>query len=370
MDFRSLANPGVELLGVYEPGLPLEEVARKLGIPDAGQLIKLASNENALGPSPLARDAVNAMLGQAHLYPDGGAFYLRKKLAAELGLTPEHIVVGNGSNELIEFLGHVFLSPGRSIVMADRAFVVYRLIAAMFGAEVIDVEMQAHTHDPMAMVDALRDDTRLLFIANPNNPTGTMVDEGSLSAFLDRLPGHVVPVLDEAYIELLPEGRRPDSVGFVREGRPVILLRTFSKAYGLAGLRVGYAIGPPEAMALLQRVRQPFNVNALALAGALAALDDEAHLAATRTMVEEGLAFFEAECKSMNLEFIPSVANFIMVRTGNGRKVFEALQTRGVIARPMDGYRMPEYIRLTVGAPDENLKAMRALRDVLAEAGT
>jgi histidinol-phosphate aminotransferase len=365
--FLDLANPWVSKLGIYEPGRPIEEVARELGFEDPASIVKLASNENALGPSPRAVKAMRKAAAEMHRYPDGGAFYLRNTLAARLGLQPEQLVFGAGSNELIEFLCHVFLGPGTSIVMADRAFVVYRLMADMFQARTIAVPMKDLTHDLDAMRAAVAPDTRLVFIANPNNPTGTMVDGAAIDRFVTRAPDHVVTVLDEAYIELLPPAKQPDTLRYVREGRKVVLLRTFSKTYGLAGLRLGYAAAPAECTALLHRIRQPFNTNAMAQAAALAALDDGRYVARTRRLVGSGLRQLVRGFKALGLPFVPSVANFILVKVGAGRQVFQALEREGVIARPMDPYGLPEYIRITVGTKAENEVFLAALKKVLGK---
>lgn len=366
MTFEELARPWVAGLGVYEPGRPIEEVARELGFEDAGEIIKLASNENALGPSPKAVTAMRKSLREMHLYPDGGAFYLRQALAAKLKVAADQIVAGSGSNELIEFIGHVFLDEGVNIVMADRAFVVYRLVADMFRARTIAVPMKDYTHDLDAMLRAITPATRLVFVANPNNPTGTMVGADALDAFIRRVPDHVVVVLDEAYIELLPPELQPDTLRYVREGRKVILLRTFSKAYGLAGLRIGYGIAPEACIRLLHRVRQPFNTTAIAQIAATAALEDDAYVARTRRMVREGLTFFENAFRAMGLEYVPSSANFILVRVGQGRRIFQAMQEEGVIVRPMDPYGLPEHVRITVGTRAENRRCIAVLKKVLA----
>lgn len=363
--FDDLANPWVKGLGVYEPGRPIEEVARELGFPDADAIVKLASNENALGPSPRAVKAMCAAAKRMHIYPDGGAFYLRQKLAGPLGIQPDQLVMGSGSNEILEFLGHVFLGPDTSIVMADRAFVVYRLIAAMFGARTIAVPMRNYTHDLDAMAAAVRPETRLVFVANPNNPTGTAVENRALDRFLDRLPDTAIAVLDEAYIELLPPERQPDTLQWVRERRKVVVLRTFSKTYGLAGLRIGYAAAPESCIQLMHRVRQPFNVNAMALAAAEAALDDDAYVRRTRRIVAEGLSFYETAFQRLGLRYVPSVANFILVEVGRGREMFQSLERAGVIVRPMDPYGLPDHIRITVGTRAENRRCLRALEQAL-----
>lgn len=355
---------GIDALGVYEPGRPLEEVARELGL-DPAALVKLASNENNLGPSPKAVEAMREAAPRMHLYPDGGAFYLRRALAEKLGLNPDQLLFGNGSNELIEFLGHVFLEPGTNIVMSECAFVIYKLVASAFGAETRAAPMQNFTHDLEAMAALVNDQTRLVFVANPNNPTGTRVENAALKQFLDQLPDHVLPVLDEAYVELLPEEEQPASCAWVGGDRPLMVLRTFSKTYGLAGLRLGYGVCHPGVITLLEKFRQPFNINAMAQAAALAALEDDAYVRRTREWVREGLDFFETSFAQMGLETVPSCANFLLVKTGNSRGTFEALQRRGVIARPMDGYGLSDWLRLSVGTPEENQRAVDCLKEGL-----
>ncbi len=363
--FSQLANRGIQGLATYEPGLPIEEVARELGFGSVDEITKLASNENSLGPSPLALNVMRTYADQMHRYPDGSAFFLKRAIAAHLDVQPENVLPGNGSNELIEFLGHVFLRPGRNIVMADRAFAVYRLVAAMFGAEVRDVPMARYVHDLDAMHDAIGPETSIVFIANPNNPTGTAVQPDALVRFMDRLPDGVICCLDEAYVELLPEEDQMQSLAFVREGRPVVVLRTFSKVYGLAGLRVGYAIAPAECIQLLNRVRQPFNVNAMALKAAEAALGDVEHVQQTRDLVRNELGFFYGELDLLGIDYVPSSANFLLIRTGQGREVFDRLQREGVIVRPMDVYGLPDHIRITVGTREENQRCILALATVL-----
>lgn len=359
------ANPWVQDLATYEPGRPIEEVARELGFADADEIIKIASNENALGPSPLAMEAMAAAAKKMHLYPDGSAHYLRRALSHRLGVHMDEILVANGSNEVIELLGHVFLRKGTNIVMANGAFVVYKLVASSLEAGTIMVPMRDFTHDLDAMLRAVTPETRIVFVANPNNPTGTMVDGAAIDRFMDRVPDHVVVAFDEAYIELLPPEKQPDCLKYVRQGRKVFVLRTFSKTYGLAGLRIGYAVAPKEGIDLLHRVRQPFNVNAMALAAAEKALEDEEYVLRTRKMVTDGLACLEESFREMGLEFVPSVANFILVKVGRGREVFQELQKRKVIVRPMDGYGLPDHIRVTVGVARENRHFIAALKDVL-----
>ncbi len=369
-----MPKPWIEQLKVYEPGKPIEEVARELGFDDVAEIVKVASNENELGPSPMAVAAMQAAATEMHRYPDGGAFYLKRKLAAKLAVEPENLLFGCGSNELIVFLGHVFLEPGTNLVMGAEAFAVYFLVAALYQAGCVRVPMPAHTHDLDAMLAAITPETRLVAVCNPNNPTGTMVSLAALDAFIEALPEHVVAIFDEAYFEVMPAEQQPDLIKHIRSGRKnVIVLRTFSKAYGLAGLRLGYAVAHPELIALLNKIRQPFNANAMAQAAAMAALDDEAHLAATRRVVEEGRAFFERELPALGIDVVPSGANFVLIRTGRGRELFKALQERKVIVRPMDGYGLPDHVRVTIGTPAQNQTTLAALKDALearAEAST
>src|SRR5213592_1564173 len=276
-----LANSQLRDITVYEAGKPIEETARELGV-DPEAIIKLASNENPLGPSPKAVQAMRAALDNAHLYPDGSGFCLCKAIAIKLGLAPENIILGNGSNEVIEFLGYAFLDAERQdeVVASEYAFVVYKLITTSFGAHLIEVPSPVYQQDLEAMLKAITRKTRLIFIPNPNNPTGTLISQRAIDSFISRVPEKVIVVFDEAYFEFLTDP--PDTLRFVREGRNIIVLRTFSKIHGLAGLRIGYAIARPDVIEVLHRTRQPFNVNSIAQAGALAALEDDAHLLETK----------------------------------------------------------------------------------------
>ena len=358
MSFTSLANQFVCDVPVYEPGRPIEEVAREMGL-DPRTIIKLASNENPLGPSPKAVVAMRKALATAHLYPDGGGFYLRQALAKKVSCEIDNIVLGTGSNEIIEFLYHAFVGPGDEVVAGDRAFVIYSIMAKMFQARCVEVPFRGHTHDLKAMLAAITPKTKLVFVANPNNPTGTRVTDAELDDFIRRLPPHVIAVLDEAYIEFLDDP--PASIKFAME-RNVIVLRTFSKIVGLAGLRIGYGVAQKECIALLQRVRQPFNTNAIAQAGALAALDDAAHIRKTKALTRRGLAYLEKEFELLKLEYVPSCANFVLGKVGDGDEGFRALQRGGVIVRPMRGYKMPAWIRVTVGTMEENRRFIAELK--------
>jgi histidinol-phosphate aminotransferase len=360
--FTSLANQYVCDVPVYEPGRPIEEVARELGLKPSS-IIKLASNENALGPSPKALAAMRRALATAHLYPDGDCFYLRQALAKKLGVEPGNLILGTGSNEIIEFLYHAFVAPGDEVVAGDRAFVIYSIMAKMFQARCVEVPFAGHTHDLKAMRAAITSKTKLVFVANPNNPTGTRVSNAQLATFIGSLPAHVICALDEAYIEFLDDP--PASIEWALK-RNVVVLRTFSKIVGLAGLRIGYGVAQKECIDLLNRVRQPFNVNAIAQAGALAALADAGHIRKTKAMTRRGRAYLEKEFKKLKLEFVPSCANFVLVNVGDGGKVFRGLQRRGVIVRPMAAYKMPAWIRVTVGLPAENRKFISALKEEIS----
>ena len=361
------AKEWIKDLRVYEPGKPIEEVARELGFDDIAAIVKVASNENELGPSPMAIEAMKAAVSEMHRYPDGGAFYLKDKLADKLNVDSDQLIFGCGSNELIVFLCHVFMEQGKNLIMGAEAFAVYFLANALYQGETIRVPMPEHVHDLDAMLNAITPDTRLVCICNPNNPTGTVLEPAAIDRFIEKLPDHVVAVFDEAYIEVMPEAQKPDVIKHIRAGRKnVIVLRTFSKAYGLAGLRIGYAVAHPELIELLNKIRQPFNVNLMAQSAAMAALDDVKHLAETCEMVEQGIRFFEEELPKLGVETVPTGANFILCKTGNGRDVFMELQKREVIVRPMDPYGLPDHIRITLGTPEQNLKVLSALKEVLA----
>lgn len=361
MNFQALAKPSVLTQPVYEPGKPIEYVARELGLDPAG-IIKLASNENPFGPSPRALTAAKRALEQGQLYPDGGCFELRHRLAGVRGMTADEIVVGNGSNEIIELLGHAFLGPGDEVVMAAPAFIVYKLVTLLFGARAVEIPLRGWRHDLDAMAAAITPRTKLVWVCTPNNPTGTTNTEAELSAFVRRMPEHVVIVVDEAYAEFVENA--PDLRPLIREGRKVVCLRTFSKIYGLASLRVGYGYAAAELCALLNRVRQPFNVNAIAQAAAVAALDDEEFARRCARENRTGLVQLEEGCRTLGLEFVPSSANFMLIKVGDGMKVFDALQRRGVIVRPVKSYGLPEWVRVTVGTGEQNERFLGELREV------
>jgi histidinol-phosphate aminotransferase len=354
-------NPVLKNLPTYQSGRPIEEVARELGL-DPGGIIKLASNENPLGPSRLGLAAMRQALKQVNLYPDGNAFYLKQKLAAKLGVTPANLVLGNGSNEVIEMVGHALLAPGAEVVVSQFCFAVYPIVTALFGAKLVVVPAKNHAHALDAMLAAITPNTRIVFVANPNNPTGTTAGREELARFVNAVPADVLLALDEAYIEFLDEPL--DLLPEIRSGsKPnLLLMRTFSKIYGLAGLRIGYGIGHPDFIAALEKIRQPFNINSVAQAGALAALDDTKHVEKTRKVNSRGLKLYARTFRKLGLEFIPSQANFILVRVGDGQRVFVGLQKLGVIVRPMGGYQLPEWIRISIGTPKENKRCLEALK--------
>ncbi len=361
MSLPFLPNPALSSLPVYQPGRPIEEVARELGL-NAGDIIKLASNENPLGPSPKAIAAMRRAIDQLHLYPDGNAFYLKTRLAEKLDVDPRQLILGNGSNEIIEFVGHAFVQPDTEVVVSQYCFAIYPIITQLFGGRLVTVPAREFGHDLPAMLKAITSRTRVVFVANPNNPTGTQASREDVVRFVNEVPPQVLIVMDEAYFEFLDDP--VDYLPLLRAGQQpnLLLMRTFSKIYGLAGLRLGYGIGHRELVAALEKVRQPFNINSIAQAGALAALDDPEHVARTRENNRLGLKFFERELGMMGLSYVRSSANFILVKVGDGQRVFAELQRRGVITRPMAGYQLPEYIRVSIGTPTENQRCLEALK--------
>lgn len=359
-------NPALSTLGTYQPGRPIEEVAREFGLP-VDAIIKLASNENPLGPSPRALAAMRHVLENLHLYPDGNSFYLKRKLADKLGIRTENLILGNGSNEIIEFVGHALMRPGADVVVSEYCFAIYPIIAKLFGANVITVPAKKLGHDLPAMLKAITPNTSVVFVANPNNPTGTIAERAEVIRMVNEVPPGVLLVMDEAYIEFLAQPI--DLLPLIRTGQNpnLLLMRTFSKIFGLAGLRLGYGIAAPELIAALEKIRQPFNINAIAQAGALAALDDTEHLANTRENNALGLEFITEGLRMLGCEFVPSSANFVLVKVGNGQNIFIALQKQGVITRPMGGYGLPEWIRISIGTGAENARCLEALRKALSQ---
>lgn len=363
MSIESFANQHVLELVAYQPGKPIEETARELGL-DPHDIVKLASNENPLGPSPKAVEAVARAAAGVNIYPDGAAFRLRSAIAEFCGVEFDQTVVGTGSSEVIELMCHALLNPQAEVVAARHAFSMYPVMSQLFGSTYVEVPNKPDwTHDLNGFLDAVTDRTRIIFITNPTNPVGTVVTQQEIDEFMDKVPEHVLVCFDEAYREF--SDNPPDTLKFVREGRNVIVLRTFSKAYGLAGLRVGYGVAPEHVTGMLHKARAPFNLHVLAQEAALAALADAEHVRRTVENNAAGMRFYEDAFREMGLEWIPSQGNFILVKVGHGRKVFDDMLARGVIVRAQDGYGLPEWIRISIGTPAENARCLEVLREVL-----
>lgn len=355
----------VRSISPYQPGKPISELAREMGLVE-GSIVKLASNENPLGMSPRARDAAMTAIASAERYPDGNGFSLKAALSARLGVAPEQIVLGNGSNDVLDLAARAFLSAGRSAVYAQYAFAVYPLATHAVGARGIEVPAREFGHDLDAMLAAMSADTRVVFIANPNNPTGTFVPGAEIEAFLERVPTNVLVVLDEAYTEYLLPEQTYDSIAWLERFPNLLVSRTFSKAYGLAGLRIGYGVGSKELIGLLNRVRQPFNVTSVGLAAACAALDDLEFLARSAHINRRGMEQITAALDELGLAWIPSAGNFVTFRVGDGAAVNNALLRQGVIVRPIAGYGLPEWLRVSIGLPEDNARFIAALKVALA----
>ncbi|PYM18932.1 MAG: histidinol-phosphate transaminase [Candidatus Rokuibacteriota bacterium] len=363
--WESLANDHSLGIAPYEPGKPIEELERELGIHDA---IKLASNENPLSPSDRVREAITAALVHLNRYPDGSGFYLRQALAKKHGFGQDQVVLGNGSNELIELLVRAFLRPGDEAIVPHPSFVVYPMIVQAAGGIRVMVMLRDYRIDLEAMARAITPLTKMIFIANPNNPTATIVTADEVEHFMARVPERTIVVFDEAYVEFAAGSDFPDTLSYVRQGRKVIVLRTFSKASSLAGLRIGYGVADADAIALMNRIRQPFNVNALGQVAALAALEDEGHILECVRMIEAGRHFLYEEFDSLGIKYVPSRANFILVDVGrSAADVYQKLLHQGVIVRPMTPFGMETALRISVGTPEENRKLVKALRAVLGK---
>jgi histidinol-phosphate aminotransferase len=363
--WESLANEHILGIAPYEPGKPTEELERELGIVDA---IKLASNENPLGPSDRVQKALIAALPHLNRYPDGSGHYLRQALAKKHGVSIDQVVLGNGSNELIELIVRTFLRPGDEAVVPHPSFMVYPMIVQAAGGIRVMVMLKDHRLDLEAMARAITPMTKIVFIANPNNPTATIVTADEVAHFMSRVPPRTIVVFDEAYIEFAMGPDFPDVLASVKQGRKVMVLRTFSKSASLAGLRVGYGVADADAIALMNRIRQPFNVNALAQVAALAALDDESHVMECVRMIEAGRHYLYDEFNALGIKYVPSRANFILVDVGHSASdVFQRLLKEGVIVRPLTPFGMESALRITIGTPQENRRLVKALRHVLAK---
>jgi len=362
MSLAEQALSYVRAISPYQPGKPITELAREMGLP-VESIVKLASNENPLGMSPKAKKAVEAAINGIERYPD--QFDLIKAVAGAAGVEMAQVVLGNGSNDVLDLIARVFLAPGRSAVFAQHAFAVYPLATLSTGAELIAVPAKHYGHDLEAMRAAIRPDTRIVWIANPNNPTGTFLPYAEVRAFLATVPKEIVVVLDEAYNEYIPPTERQDTAAWLTEFPNLVITRTFSKIYGLAGLRVGYALASAEIADLMNRVRQPFNVNNLALAGAVAALDDHVFVAESYELNHRGMEQIVAGLKRLGLEHIPSHGNFITFKAAAAAAVNQKLLQQGVIVRPIAGYGLPDWLRVTIGTEPENARFLTALEKAL-----
>jgi histidinol-phosphate aminotransferase len=365
MSIADLAPSNIRGIAPYQPGKPISELAREMGLDEAG-IIKLASNENPLGVSPRAQDAIRAVLSDLSRYPDGNGFELKAALGRRYGIATDCIVLGNGSNDVLDLAARAFLTPNDEAVYSQHAFAVYPLAVQAIGARGVEVPARDYGHDLDAMARAVTPKTRIVFIANPNNPTGTFVKAGALERFIAALPSHVLLVLDEAYNEYLPDEVRTDTLAWIRKYANLVITRTFSKVYGLAGLRVGYAFACPEAADLMNRVRQPFNVNSVALAGAAAALEDYEFVARSCEVNRSGMRQLVSGLERLGLEFIPSYGNFVTFKVNDAARVFHRLLEAGVIVRPLGGYGMPQHLRVTVGLDTENARFLESLERAIA----
>ncbi len=365
-DFIALATPGVQGLTPYVPGKPIEELERELGI---SNIIKLASNENPLGPSPKVLSALDQVKADLTRYPDGNGFQLKQTLAAGLGVSADTITLGNGSNDVLDLIARAYLSPGDEAVVSQYAFAVYPISTQACGGKSVVTAAKDWGHDLDAMAAAVTENTKVIFIANPNNPTGTSFGKGEWDAFIRRVPERVLVVLDEAYIEYVEEGADAlNGLDYLDQHPNLIVTRTFSKAYGLAGLRVGYALSNPQVANVLNRVRQPFNVDSFALAAASAVLEDQDYLARSRAVNRDGMTQYETGLKKLGLDYIPSAGNFITVHFDTpGMEIYQKLLQEGVIVRPLANYGMANSLRISIGLPEENQRCLEALERVLGD---
>lgn len=365
MQINEQAPSYIRNISAYVPGKPISELAREYGLNESA-IIKLASNENPLGASPKAQEAIGQVLHGLERYPDGNGFELKRALVELFAVKAEQIVLGNGSNDVLELAAHTFLTPGQSVVCSQYAFAVYTLASQAAGAEVIEVPARDYAHDLDAMLKAIRPDTRLLFIGNPNNPTGTLIKEPDLKQFLDAVPAEVLVVLDEAYTEYLPPEYASHAIQWIEHYPNLLVLRTFSKIYGLAGLRVGYGIAHPAVADLINRVRQPFNVSSVAQVAATAALKDSEFVSRSCHFNQEGMKLVTSALERLGLQYIPSFANFVMFKVPDAAEVNEYLLRHGVIVRPLASYKMPDCLRVTIGKPEENVRFISVLARALS----
>jgi histidinol-phosphate aminotransferase len=364
---EKIALPFLRKVAPYVPGKPVEELEREWGVKGS---IKLASNENPLGPSPLAREAMLEAIRQSHRYPDGNGYYLRQRLSGKTGVPFEGIVLGNGSDEIMEMAVRTFMTVGDAAVIPETTFLLYPRIVQAVGGEVIKVPLKSLRLDLEAIAQAVNDRVRMVFVSNPNNPTGTAVLKQELENFLQKVPLRTIILLDEAYLEFAQGPNIPKGMDYISTYPNLVVLRTFSKAYGMAGIRIGYGLMHPEVASYVNRVRLPFNANSVAQAGALAALEDDKFLEQSRKLIWEGLGYFYAQLDNLGLEYVRTEANFFLVKVGPGRAVYEQMLREGVIIRCMDSWGMESYIRINVGLPEENQRCIKVLKRVLGRKET
>ena len=361
---KKLLKESIEKIGTYQPGKPIEELEREYGIKEA---VKLASNENPLGPSPKAINAIKSSLLQVNRYPDAQGFYLKEKLSRKLGVEPDNLFLGNGSDEIIQLLAQAFLLPGEEVIIGDPTFSFYQMAVVAAGGKDIMVPLKDFSYDLSTIMDRITAETKLIFINTPLNPTGTIIAKADFEALLNRVPSDVILVIDEAYGEYATDTSYPNFLDYIGKGKRIIVLRTFSKIYGLAGLRIGYGIADADLVACLNKIRGPFNTNLLAQVAALAALDDEEHLKKSLATNRDGLTYLMSELHTMGIAYLPTQANFFLMKIGeNAQRVYEGLLKEGVIVRVMTGRGLQHYLRVSVGLPAENKKFIRALTKVLA----
>lgn len=360
---KRLVSASVERANLYPPGKPLAEIQREYGLKT---IIKLNSNENCLGASPMALEAVQNSIADLHLYPDNSAYYLKKRLSEKLAVSPDQIIFGNGSNELVQFIAMTFLLPGEEIITASPTFVLYSIMGQVLGGRVKEIPLKDYSYDLEAIAEAVSESTKIVFISNPNNPTGTIVEKRAFEAFINRVPRDVIVVVDEAYREYVTSPDFPDTLSCIGNRDNLILLRTFSKAYGLAGLRIGYAVAQKTLIDYMEKLREPFNANHLAQNAALAALDDDDHIAKTRQNNQQGLDYLYANLNRLGIGYVPTQANFVLIHLGNRtEKVYDALFKAGIIVRSMKGWGLEDYIRVTVGLPEQNHKFIEVVEKII-----
>jgi len=363
-DFRSLANKGISSLTPYQPGKPVEELERELGITSS---IKLASNENPLGPSPKAMQVIRDAISNLHIYPDGGCYELKQALAKHLSVDTKQLTIGNGSENILEIIGKAYLHAGDSAVISQYAFLTIPLIIQSFGATINTAPAVNWGHHVENMVNAIDDKSRMIFLVNPNNPTGTYTNKTDFTKFMNAVPQHIIVVLDEAYSEYITESDYPDALAYLPHHPNLIISRTFSKAYGLAGLRIGYAISSPEIADILNRARLPFNVNTLAAKAAAAALGDTEYVHKTVSLNRSGMQQMVTGLQKLKLDYIPSLANFVTIDVHDGPAVYQQLLLEGVIVRPLKAYDMPRHIRVTIGTEEQNQRFLTTIEKVMLQ---